>query len=228
MSISDAGKAACAGKAVFSLLLCAAGAVMNVVLGLFWAYNMQPRMPLFLDTIWTIVLTFCGGPVCGVITGLLTNTFESIYSNDWNEYAFVLCNILTALVAALFMRLFPPEFNFISFIKDRRYKNKTLLNTFIVLFTLSLALCVTMSVSGGLVAAALKTLEASMNENNGPNIFFMLPLIRSGLSLPSVEIVSRIPVNLIDRFVSVFIAFGIALAVKALSKKRDADYTPVR
>jgi hypothetical protein len=216
------------GKAATALLLCATGAAMNDVLALFWAYNMQTRMPLFLDTIWTIVLTFCGGPVCGVITGLLTNTFEAIYSNDWNEYAFVLCNILTALVCAIFMRLFPAELDFVSFTKERRYKSKNLINTIIILFVLSLVLCIAMSISGGLIAAAIKTLDASTNENNGPNIFFMLPLIHSGLSLPSVEIFSRIPVNLVDRFVSVFIAFGIALAVKALPKKKDADYTPVR
>jgi hypothetical protein len=196
------------------LVLCAAGAVMNVVLALFWAYNMQSRMPLFLDTIWTIVLTFCGGPVYGIITGLLTNTFESIYSNDWNEYAFVLCNIFAAIVTAVFMRLFPDEFDFVLFIKERRYKSKNLINTIIVLFVLSLALCITMSVSGGLIAAAIKTLDASANENNGPNVFFMLPLIHSGLSMPSVEIFSRIPVNLVDRFVSVFLAFAISLLIK--------------
>jgi hypothetical protein len=82
---------------------------------------------------------------------------------------------------------------------------------------LSFAMCIVMSVLGGLTAAViefLKTywLEAPSGSSGaeGPESLFKLTLLRRHLPLVGVEILSRIPINVIDRLISVFGAYGVA------------------
>jgi hypothetical protein len=68
-----------------------------------------------------------------------------------------------------------------------------------------------MSVQGGLTAALIEFLETSGSSGTeGPELLFKLALLRRSLPLVGVEILSRIPLNVIDRLVSVFGAYSIA------------------
>jgi hypothetical protein len=71
-----------------------------------------------------------------------------------------------------------------------------------------------MSVQGGLTAALIEFLGTSGSSGTeGPELLFKLTLLRRNLPLVGVEILSRIPLNVIDRLVSAFGAYGIAALV---------------
>ncbi|SCZ77527.1 HD-GYP domain-containing protein [Pseudobutyrivibrio xylanivorans] len=61
-------------------------------------------VPLFLDTIGTVVVSCVGGILPGIFTGLITNALCSIY-NGVSMY-FAIVNILIAMLSALYMERF--------------------------------------------------------------------------------------------------------------------------
>jgi hypothetical protein len=84
----------------------------------------------------------------------------------------------------------------------------------IVFLLLAFSLCAAMSVMGGLVAVAVRHLSSSaFVVEEGPELLFRLALIRKNLPLPLVEILSRFPLNTIDRLVSVFAGCGLAALI---------------
>jgi len=193
-------------------VLCLLGAFINSALS--YAVLYYFHLPLFCDTIMTVAVTFCAGLVPGVITGALTNIimhrifflFESS-----GDYLFALCNIAIALVTALFMRFFP-DIALNSDVKlegggtrVRERRIRRILDSCIALFILSIAQTLTASVSGGLIAA-LVTVDPA-----GPEMRLQYTLFQSGYPPAAVEILSRIPVNMIDRPLSVFAGFGLAV-----------------
>jgi hypothetical protein len=197
-------------------LFCAAGALLNP----FGAHFLRDvaGIPLFMDTIFTVALTFYGGLFWGALTGALSNLIlHSVYFFGWGDYLFTLCNIAVALITAFFIRLFPGELHFPP--APRKTKSETFtgaIDTVIVLLILSFTMCVAISLLGGLISAVIKTFFPSRG-GDGPEIFFKLILFRKNLPLAAAEILSRIPVNIIDRLVAVFGGYGIALL---LSRKK--------
>jgi hypothetical protein len=213
-----------------SLFLCIAGAALNIIFSRF--NGSVTHLPLFIDTIFTIALTFSRGPFWGILTGVLTHlAFNSIFPSGWLMYLYTLCSIATVLITVLFIRLFPGELGFLS--RRDAVTLKTIMRTsgprvqgnwlhiaakgglymdrVMVLMMLSFSLCIAMSVQGGLTAAVIEFLASSGSSGTeGPELLFKLTLLRRNLPLVGVEILSRIPLNVIDRLVSVFGAYGIA------------------
>ena len=202
--------------------LCIAGAVINVITNIFASQFMF--LPLYMDTIWTIAVTLLGGPVWGCITGILTN-FIGHTVNFWGYegYLFVLCNIATALLTWMFCRLFPDKINFKPIITNSfssapaksRYLDEVM-NKVFVLSLLSFSLCLAMSILGGLITFFIEFTRSGVSIQNpasAPTMFY------SEMPFLAREILSRIPINLIDRLLSAFAGFGIAfLLSKVLFK----------
>jgi hypothetical protein len=77
-----------------------------------------------------------------------------------------------------------------------------------------------MSIMGGNIAAGMKFFaspDAVIEE--GPELPFKLTLLRRDLPLLAVEILSRIPLTIIDRLVSAFGAYGLAALLSRLSRR---------
>ena len=112
-----------------------------------------------MDTMWTITITFIGGPVWGCVTGILTNLTGHTY-NFWGyeDYLFALCNIATALITWLFCRIFPQELSYRHLRPNQesftpvksRHLDETMSKVF-ALTLLSFTLCFVMSILGGLI-----------------------------------------------------------------------------
>ena len=206
---------------LYMFFLCIAGALLNVAI---------PRVThgflffgvLFLDTIVTVSFTLLFGPVWGAITGALSNIIShTIESWGWEIYLFTLCNIATALITYLFMRLFPRELSLphqqetrVNFrILQKSQRLAFVIERVVVLILLSFALCIAMSILGGLIAAFIQTINPSRigASRLSPNdIYAMFP---QGFSLILGEILVRIPINIVDRLISAFSGYGIALAL---------------
>jgi hypothetical protein len=199
------------------LLLCVAGALLNIAgerIFLFWL-----GLPLYMDTPFTVALTFYGGLPCGLITGALTNLSKhALFAYTWADDLYTLCNVATALVTALFTRLFPAELSlapasssdsFDLFAKAGE-RFRTAMNTIAALSMFSFALCLVLSVSGGLVTTFIKAVFPQVEVGVSPELLFKTGLLRKHFSLLAIEIVSRIPVNIIDRIIAAFGGYGVA------------------
>ena len=201
---------------VFPPILCVTGAFLNV--GIHLLATGENLLPLYLDTIFTISVTLLVGPVWGCLTGALTNIIG--HTNNfwgWEGYLFALCNIATALVTWMFMRFFPQELSIVR-AQTENVKSRQLdkvMNLIFVLTLLSFALCLVISILGGLISVFIEILrntavsEPVLNPASPPVMFYNeIPLVLR-------EILSRIPINIIDRLISAFAGFGVAKLVSA-------------
>jgi len=201
-------------KTVFMLLFCIAGAFLNISFNKILTIS-GIGLPLYLDTVLTITVTLFGGLFWGCLTGALTNIIgHSIDFWGWQGYLFALCNIATAFITWLFMRLFPQELKITQRQKTTAYKT---MNLVVVLILLSFALCLAMSILGGLISALIQIItnspadEMKLKALLGESMFSKLPVVLS-------EIISRIPINIIDRLLSVFLGFGVAFGISRFLK----------
>ena len=200
------------------LFVSIAGAVLNML-----AYHfLRNRLgiPLFLDTVLTMTVTFYGGVFWGALTGTLTNLMQaSFLFVGWGAYLFTICNIAVALVTSLFIHWFPRELRFggtektLPQNKSRWFQD--LMEKAIVLVLLSFALCLVISILGGLCAAIINgfnppALPASVADSMSPEKNFRLAVIQRNFPGVIVEIGSRIPVNLLDRLISSFAGYALA------------------
>lgn len=205
-------------------VLCAAGALLNVFLCHF--LRNLVGVPLFLDTILTMTLTFYGGLFWGAATGALTNLIlHSVFFYGWAHYLYTLCNVAVAVVTALFVRRFPAELSIAApektFSASRRLQK--LMERVIVLALLSFALCVAISVLGGIFAAVITVFYSAPPASIDPETPFKLALIRRNLPGIIVEIGSRIPINILDRLVSSFAGFALAAMLGRWGGLRSQD-----
>jgi hypothetical protein len=200
--------------------LCLGGAVLNVLTGNLFRDVLG--VPLFMDTLFTVGMTFYGGPVCGVVTGLLTNPIVNMLTfYGWADILYAFCNAAAALVTLLFIRLFPGELSFGAGERagpgDERgtapSRAGPLMNTLVALLLLSFVMCIVISILGGLIAVLIQPLGGSSNP--GPELF-KLALLRKTLPPVIVEILARIPLNIIDRLLSVFGGYGAAALLRRI------------
>ncbi|MCL2210946.1 MAG: hypothetical protein FWB95_03375 [Treponema sp.] len=213
-------------KIILMLFFSFAGAALNIFLNRIFAVS-GIGLPLYLDTILTIAVTLIGGLFWGCLTGALTNIAgHTLNFWGWEGYLFMLCSIVTAVITWKFIRIFPVELNFsgnkkssdiLNYSKSRQLEK--VMNNFFVLTLLSFVLCFAMSILGGLISFLINILRAQtegsavFNPASQPSGFY------SGLPLILREIISRIPINIIDRIISVFAGFTIAWVAGKIIKK---------
>jgi hypothetical protein len=201
--------------------LCLGGAVLNVFTGNFFRDALG--VPLFMDTLFTVAMTFYGGLLCGALTGLLTNPIVNMFNfYGWADLIYAFCNAAAALVTFLFIRLFPAELRFGTgkAVKTGEFETaplngrlRPLMNTLVVVLLLSFVMCIVISILGGLTAVLIKPFGGS--SATGPGLF-KLALLRRNLPPAVIEILSRIPLNIVDRLLSVFGGYGAAALLRRI------------
>jgi hypothetical protein len=215
-------------KKILMPVLCLAGVVLNIAVNRFFVYYLG--LPLFMDTIFTVTVTLIGGPFWGAICGALSTIIgKTIWFSDWISYLFFLCNIVTAFMTWLFIRFFPSELDLSS--EHAKYEKMIItagigvksgnlaqsMNRVIVLLLLSFALCLVVSILGGLISALILFIDPSQT---GERVLAgLLSDTISGGAVPVylAEILSRIPVNIVDRPIAVFAGYGAALLTKKVA-----------
>jgi hypothetical protein len=175
---------------------------------------------LYLDTIFIITITLMWGLQWGFISALVSSiVLDVIKPLFWQEILFFPCFFATAFVTFRFMPLFPAKSS-----SPRRSTNfDRLFSTMIVLILLSFALCIVISILGGCISTFIISITPSLGDSAffTPNV--TLPQLTTGLHLLFREILIRIPVNIIDRLVSVFVGYGAAWGITSL-----IDYCKVK
>ena len=193
-------------------VLCLVSAVLNALV--MAAFRLLLETPLYLDTVFTVAMAFYGGLLPGVVTGLLTNlVIGTVWFTGGGDYLYALCNAVVALVTVLFVRLCPEELDIgrdgFSFARRSR-RLLRVLYTVTALFLLSFALAVALSLSGGLISFFIKYCIPGSLGGVGPELLYAPSLSRFSLPALAVEILSRIPVNIIDRLVTAFGGYALA------------------
>jgi hypothetical protein len=196
----------------------ACGALVSGVLGL----------SLYLDTVFTIAVTFSFGLLPGLVTGALLYPSYGILRNlilhtgaatFWAANAFILCTVLEILLVAMFRpRIAPaPGRGFESGPPAGGWSlssGESFLSSFIgiaaQLMVLAVLDCILISISGGLVDFVLYTLRASPR-GPYPEDIFKLSLFRNNVPYLATAMLSRIPINIVDRFIAVFAGYGVSL-----------------
>jgi hypothetical protein len=216
-------------RPVTMVFLCIAGALLN---NAFTVVAWKMNIPLFLDTVLTVTLTMTGGLFWGVLTGALTNLiYNTLFYWGWEHYLFALCNMATAVVTWLFMRFFSRELGLGAGVsrtdlssphKSDRFE--TVADRVIVLTLLSFGLCVSMSVLGGLISALIQIFNPGYPK--GPLVSVAVSDDRLPLILK--EVISRFPINIIDRLITAFAGYGVAAVLQVIREKLRVKSVVVR
>lgn len=162
------------------------------------------QLPLFCDTIFIMALSFFAGPWWGVLAGFFYHLIDfALHRTMELGHLFMLCHFLAALTAGYFKILFIKK-------SDSRFL------LFVKLNILVIVLCLVMSISGGIISYILNNIEA-YNKASSQTDFLTFLWQNKFNSKLLLQIAVRIPVNIADRFICTFAAWGVYLAAKKLT-----------
>jgi hypothetical protein len=200
-----------------NLILCVLFAGGDILLS--FLINRTLALPLFMDTLFMLAMTFLAGPVFGIITAVLDSAMGTFllppYIPIYSLY--VLCSIAGVALTAFFCRRYK-----LGFAADKLRSSRegspqdTSFSTFTVLLVLSVVMCLQMSIMGGLIAALIPVLVPVPKYTVSPENYFKLGLLINNMPVVAAEIIARIPINIFDRFLSVFGGYGAALLIRKL------------
>ena len=210
-------------KLSFIILLGAAASIANN--GIMWLTSIF-SLGLYLDTIFTISVVFLAGLLPGIICAILTTFIYSfIYFLVWGTpyywvwYFYIICSIAAVLLVKFFARYFPEEYKIVQIGEKSGFSitgKQQFFGIIIMLTILSVVMCILMSVLGGLISAAINMSGNDIPQTIPPETWLRMGFIRQGFSLFASEILGRIPVNMADRPISVFIGYAAAFLIKKL------------
>lgn len=171
-------------KRVYVMAFCGISVAMNIVLGMITS---ALAIPLYLDTLGTVLTAALFGPIPGIIVGFLSNTITGLMSSLTN-IPFALVNMAVGLIVGLVARKRP-----LSFVAA--------LITGLVLSVVCPAIGTPIGifVYGGLQGNVFDVIVTGM--------------VQSGQSLFAASFVSKITSNLIDKVGTMIVAY---LLLKAM------------
>ena len=196
--------------------LCLLAVLMNILLQKIFINFL--RFPLFMDTIFTAAITFAFGLIPGIIVAVLSWLIPSIYHMTFSF--FVLCSIAEVLIINA---LKPPAPDITAFIpKEKIITSYTIIAA--KLMMLYIICVITISVLGGLINLLPQIAYGTHTGYFGVDDIFKLGLIMNNLPTLAVNILSRIPINIVDRFIVIFggylISRGLIILMRYLKEKR--------
>ena len=176
------------------------------------------KVPLFVDTLFTAAVSFTAGLLPGLLTALLTQTATGI--REGSVTPFVLCSIAEVVLVC--------RFNPVSTYKRRQSDNLTTIrqeraiaswvSIFAGLFLLYIVACIAISVLGGLIDFVYHSVLSNPKQYFSAEDTFKIGLLRSSIPVLATDILSRIPVNLVDRFIVIFGGYFISRGLIRLTR----------
>lgn len=197
MQVSNSRRDAASRSALFTAAIVVVALCVNVGLSM---VNESLSLPFFLDSIGTAVAAATVGlvPALAVATG--TNAlFELVYESNLEHLPFAVCGITTVLIIRIFVQT--GRFDSVG--------NAVLA---------SLAVALSNAVLGAMIAAFL------FGGVTGVGIDFLVTgLVASGQSLLSASFWARVPANIIDKTIAVFVAYVVWRPLLRLGRRRTSE-----
>ena len=181
-------------------VLCVIAVFMNLLFSSFIMNYL--KFPLFLDTVFTAAIAFAFGVIPGIFTAVLTWFLPCVFYSGFNYY--IICSIAEVVLICAVKTAAPNIPAFAS--KEKIIVSYTALIS--KLFLLYVLCAIAISILGGVV----DYITHLFIERNyfGIDDLFKPGLIIYNLPILAVNILSRIPVNIVDRFVVIFGGYFIS------------------
>lgn len=158
------------------------GVAINIIGGQVAA---QLKLPLFLDSIGTTIVAAIMGPWVGAISGLLSNIIGALINGNILSSLFGLANIATALIVG--------------------YMAKT--GKFKTVFQAIIATCGT-ALANALIGAPIAVVVYGGIQGSGVDLA-VAGLLALGNDIMGAAFLARLPINLADKGIAVFVAWLI-------------------
>ena len=206
-------------QALKILILCIVSAFGNAAFRYF--INGMANIPLYVDTVFTAAMCFYAGLVPGLLTAVLSSVFFSLVyvflqgfpaQNVWMVNVFIICVILEVLTVWLYRKKMKPSET--AFLENPCIDS--FINIPIHLLILAFIACLTVSIAGGIIDSVFN--HFNIIRSPGPNANFKMVLLRNDVTYLAAAILSRIPINIVDRFIVVFGGFGISILYRKIAK----------
>lgn len=154
------------------------------------------KLPVFMDSVFTILAAALFGPAQGLVTGLLTNGWIEVFNGfTGRDLPFALCGAASALIVG-------------AFAKGRPAMGPGRLGLALVAVTLTnavLGATIATFVFGGATGAAVDTLASGF------------ALVTD--SILSAAFLARLPTNLADKAIAFSIAFGLVALLRKAERR---------
>jgi len=192
-------------------LLCILAVAGNFFLNNLCVYYM--KFPLFLDTVFNVAVTFAVGLIPGLVTALLS--YVALNSWEIGFYPFILCSIVEVFLVC-HLRPVNQE--------KKRAEQSALpaafsyIHIFARLMILYIVCSLTISVLGGVIDYLHYTVLSNSKLSFSAEDTFKISLLRSGIPVLAIDILSRIPVNIVDRFIVIFGGYFVSRLIVKLNK----------
>jgi hypothetical protein len=161
------------------------------------------RLPLFIDTIGTYTMTLVAGPLYGTLCAVIyagMSIFGAYKSVSLCLYA--ICSVSEVFIL------------YYCFVRPMRRAEERGLPWFsggkiARLVLIAIFLCVLTSVTGGIIATINTIYFNTPDISSFPEVLFKAGFMQQGMPVLAANILSRIPVNIVDRPLCLIAAFGI-------------------
>jgi hypothetical protein len=201
--------------------LCIAAAIANALVS--YVLNDLIKVPLYADTIFTVAMCFTAGMFFGILTGAILSPlfFFIIYVYLLNLPAeialvrniFVICIIAEVLLVCFFYsKMKTREAAFFEKFRSGQPALHLFIPVAVQLLVLVTLCCITISVLGGIIEFVIRQFSAPWKFS--PEDTFKLALLRYDVPILFSAILSRIPINIVDRFIVIFGGYGISLFLR--------------
>ena len=179
-------------------------------------------IPLFLDTVFTAAVSFALGLWPGLLTAILHYSVVVIHQGNFNP--FILCSIAEVLLICWLSPLkgkqrlaeTPDRIR-----HERNFASK--INLFAGLLFLYIVCSLSISVLGGLIDFFYYGVWSNPRPGYSAEDTFKIRLFQSNIHLLVINILSRIPVNIVDRFIVIFGGFFISRAILRIAPTKNAQ-----
>ena len=165
------------------------------------------HVPLFLDTVGTVTLTFFCGWIPRLVCAFATILLDSIIGGYFLQLPtlYVICSFFAVFISYKFKR--------------NIFNTNMIIVRICYLFILAMIMCVVISILGGIIDSICITYSNYKSTYPVASDFFKLNFIKLGLSQLGTNIVSRFPINIVDRLFTCFISYGLSLLFSLLVKQ---------
>jgi len=192
-------------------LFCILASVINRFLSLFAVFEL--KIPLFIDTIFTAAVTFSFGLIPGLVTAFLTWVLGFI--GTYEPSPFIICSIAEVFI----IWLLKPETR----LKLNRTNDDSILaeniSVLARLMLLYISASVIVSVLGGLVDYFFFSVLPHSKAHISAEDVYKAGIQQNLFPVPIMNILSRLPVNLVDRFIVIFGGYFISLFISQKAGK---------
>ncbi|MCL2066333.1 MAG: hypothetical protein FWG99_02570 [Treponema sp.] len=189
-------------KVIKLTILCILAALMNIFTTIIFRDYLG--LPLYIDTVFTAAVAFAAGLIPGIAVAVLGWFIPCLYYNHFNFYVF--CSIAEVLLICALKPAAPEISRFDP--KEKIIASYTGLAAKLIL--LYVVCAVSISVLGGIINYVSDVFLEMHLRYYSVEDTFKLGLMMSNLPALAVNILSRIQVNIVDRFIVIFGGYFIS------------------